>query len=384
MPAVARLGDPISCGDTVGQGSGNVFVNGLPATRTNSDLTVGHCFRPTKIISSNPTVETNNKDIAVVGDMIEELPHWCKRTDNHHPGVITNGSPDVFFGQISGTPAAQITISAADAQAMVESLETYKQPTADAYDAAEYDADDEGAPTVEGEVVPYSSRGQGYVAAAAKDNNVRTNPSQPIDITTPPTIVTNDDPGAGPLNPAPVPPKTGAPPSTDYNYDDIEAMTGAFPGSFRLSPSFTLANVSTGCVVSNYTVQAQSVAGVPYTTKAIVKNLRDLCYNMLEPMKARYSSFTINSAFRATINGYSQHEKGQAADIAFPGMATDTAAAYARAQDIAGSTLPYDQFILEQNRTIWFHVSYSKTSQRRDVRTKFKGEEKCRPGLLKL
>lgn len=381
MPAVARLGDPISCGDTIGQGSGDVFINGLPASRTNSDLTTGHCFKPTMITSSSPTVSANNIEVVLVGDAIIEPPHWCKKTSNHHPGNVANGSPDVMFGAGAGGGASQLEPSAADAEAMVTDpdIEAAKQPTTTSYIAAIHDADDEGAPTPEGDEVPYSARGNGYVAAAVKDNNVRTDPGNPIDIKTPPTPT----PPIGEDGPPPVPLNSGKE-TTGYNYADIDAMTGTFPGSFQLSPSFTLAMVSTSCAVSHYSVRAQTVAGVAYTDKDIVKNLRDLCYNILEPLKKQYSSFSINSGFRQTINGKSQHERGQACDIAFPGLATNGSAAFARAQEIAASTLPYDQFIFEQNNTIWFHVSYSKTSQRRDVRTKPKGVDNPKPGLFQV
>ena len=231
MPAVARLGDPISCGDTIGQGSGNVFVNGLPATRTNSDLTVGHCYVPTKIISSSPTAKTNDKEIALVGDKI--IPHRCKNSQPHD-GVISVGSPDVIFGETSGTPAAAIEVTPEQAEATVNELAPDKQSGADPYIAEIHDADDEGAPTHEGDVVPYTTRGSGYVAAAVKDNNVRTNPSNPIDITTPPTPINVTEDG----------PTTKIPPNTpvdnsSYDYKDIDAMTGAFPGSFPLSPNLS-------------------------------------------------------------------------------------------------------------------------------------------------
>lgn len=388
MPATARLGDPISCGDTIGQGSGNVFINGLPATRTDSDLTAGHCFEPTKIVSSSPTVQANAKEIALVGDAI--VPHKCKETT--HGGNVVNGSPDVIFGSGAGGGASALEVSAEDAEAMVTdpAMEAAKQPGADAYDAAIHDADDEGAPTPEGEEVPFSARGNGYVAAAAKDNNVRTNPSNPIDIKTPPTPVglVNDNGVVDPVpanntNPQPIPMNTSVN-ATGYDYADIDAHSGAFPGNFPLSPNFTLSMLTTGCAVSNYTVRAQTVAGVAYTEKAVVKNLRDLCYNVLEPLKKTYASFTINSGFRHTINGKSQHERGQACDVAFPGMATNASAAFARAQEIAASSLPYDQFIFEQNRSIWFHLSYNKAGGRRDVRTKPKGVDNPRPGLFQV
>lgn len=358
MPAQARLGDPISCGDTIAQGSGNVFANGMPTTRINSDLTAGHCFPPVPIISGSPNVFANNIAVARVSDPIQV--HCCG--SSCHSGSVANGSPNVF---VNSSGASTTVISPSTAASLAKQYDEVKQPSATHYISAIHNADDEGAPSDVGGDVPYSTH-QAYVAGSAA--------AESIDIATPPTT----DATAA---------VSAAPPVTNsaYNYTDIDAAT-LFPVTFQLSPNFTLGQLTTQCAVSNYVLREQVTAGQTYTTKDIVKNLRDLCYNILEPLLSTYGGMTINSGFRHTKNGKSQHERGQAADVAFAGMGTNAAAAFTRAQDIANSTLPYDQFIFEQNNTIWFHLSYDRTkiAQRRDVRTKPRGIDSPQAGLFKV
>lgn len=92
MPAVARLGDPISCGDTLAQGSGNVFINGMPVGRVGVDYTAGHCFPPVPVISGSGTVFANGIAVDRVGDPIPS--HTCGKST--HSGVVAVGSPTVF------------------------------------------------------------------------------------------------------------------------------------------------------------------------------------------------------------------------------------------------------------------------------------------------
>lgn len=92
MPAIVRIGDPISCGDTMAQGSGNVFANGIPISRVGVDLTAGHCYPPVPIISGSPNVFVNSIPVDRVGDPI---PVHCCGT-SCHSGVASNGSPNVF------------------------------------------------------------------------------------------------------------------------------------------------------------------------------------------------------------------------------------------------------------------------------------------------
>lgn len=91
MPAIIRLGDPISCGDTMGAGSGNVFANGIPVSRMGIDATVGHCYPPVAVVRGSPNVFVNNAPVDRVGDPI--ATHCC---GDCHSGSCANGSFDVF------------------------------------------------------------------------------------------------------------------------------------------------------------------------------------------------------------------------------------------------------------------------------------------------
>ena len=95
MPAVARIGDPISCGDTEAGGSGDVFANGIPITRVGPDLTAGHCYAAVPITSGSGTVFVNNLPVARVGDPIDGGSHCCPGV-GCHDGTIAAGSLNVF------------------------------------------------------------------------------------------------------------------------------------------------------------------------------------------------------------------------------------------------------------------------------------------------
>ncbi len=92
MPNICRIGDPISCGDAMAQGSPNVFSNYIPVCRFDTDLTAGHCYNPTIIISASPNVFTNNISTVRVGDPI--MVHCCG--PSCHGGNVAAGSPNVF------------------------------------------------------------------------------------------------------------------------------------------------------------------------------------------------------------------------------------------------------------------------------------------------
>ena len=96
MPEIAREGDPISCGDIINEGSGNVFAEGMPITRITSDLTAGHCFAPTQIETGSTTVFVNGKGVARKTDPIVQATHFCVVPPNNHPGIIVSGASKVF------------------------------------------------------------------------------------------------------------------------------------------------------------------------------------------------------------------------------------------------------------------------------------------------
>ena len=363
MPAIIRIGDPVSCGDVMANGSGNVFANGIPVSREGTDNTAGHCFNPTPVSSASPDVFTNNIKTDRVGDPI--VRHYCPGKPPHN-GTMVNGSPNVFVND----PGAGSSLSNEQAAQIVATYSGSKQEGVSAYDHATVESDDEGAPSDTGGHAPVSTgtvnhtQKQVYVAAAAQTENVDMTPS-----TTSETAVTKQ-------------PQVTT--SSNYNYDDIEAAS-SFSASFQLSPNFTLGQLTTGARVSHYALKAQTTNGREYSAKDIVKNLRDLCYNILEPFKAMYPSAVVNSGFRHTSNGKSQHERGQAADMAVPSVDHDANNAWTIAQAVANSSIPFDQFIFEQNNSIWFHFSYDKSrgKQRGMVMSKPRGQTNPTVGLQK-
>ncbi len=96
MPAIIRIGDPVSCGDVMAEGSGDVFANDIPVSRVGVDLTAGHCYAPTPVSSGSPDVFANNIPVDRVGDPI--VPHSCPDV-GAHGGNMSNGSPNVFVNE---------------------------------------------------------------------------------------------------------------------------------------------------------------------------------------------------------------------------------------------------------------------------------------------
>jgi len=93
MPAIIRIGDPVSCGDKMAQGSGNVFANNIPVSRLGVDKTAGHPCHPVPVISASPDVYVNNIKVDRVGDPIKPHKGTCS---GRHPGNMASGSPNVF------------------------------------------------------------------------------------------------------------------------------------------------------------------------------------------------------------------------------------------------------------------------------------------------
>lgn len=332
MPAAIRIGDPISCGDTMAQGSGNVFVNGIPFSRRGIDLTAGHCYPPVPIIAASPNVFVNSANADRVGDPIP--PHCCG--DSCHSGNAAAGSPDVFVNDPGGGPPPSISVV----------VERYIQPGANKLIAAQVMADSPDDSPIYQEYRRIKEKEAGIV------------PEEPKFVEeAPPT--TN--------NPAPVP----------ADCSDIEAHQGRFPGSFQLSPNFTLAQLTTNTLVSNYPLRAN--AGL--TEKQIVCNLRYLCVNILEPLRSTYgTNLTINSGFR--YGGRSQHGKGQAVDVSFKDLTTEQQW-WDRAVEIK-NTVNYDQYIYEAERSVWYHISYNKDGNRRTTLTKARRTSRYVAGIQRI
>ena len=343
MPAAYRLGDPVSCGDTMAQGSGNVFVNELPFSRQGIDLTAGHCFPPVPISSASPDVYVNDIMANRVGDPI--YPHCCG--DSCHGGNAATGSPDVYVNDGAGGPASVVAI-----------VEKNIQPGTNKLFAARVQADDEQAAPIDREY----QRIQEQTAPVLP-------PQKIIETAPPPAIVAANVPA---------------------DCSDIEAHQGSFPASFPLSTNYTLGSLTTQTVVSTYRSQAN--AGL--TEKQIICNLRLLCFNILEPLFSKYGGDTIqlNSVFRARSGG-SQHNEGKAADVWFKDLNTEQKR-WDRAVDLK-DTINYDQFIYEAQRSVWYHLSWnaggyttfaSRTSltNRHQTLTKPRGTGRFLPGIQRV
>lgn len=331
MPAVVRIGDPISCGDTMAQGSGNTFANGIPVSRKGVDLTAGHCYPPVPIIFASPNVFVNNLAIDRVHDPI--AVHCCDISC--HSGVAFNGSPNVFANDPGGPPA---TVSVV--------VEQYVQPGINKLFASQVMADD---PQTGPQLVEYR-RIQEQAAGI-----------------TPQEVKFVEE----------APPTTNKPAEVPADCSDIDAHQGKFPGSFPLSPNFVLSQLTTNTLVSNYPLRTNQ----GLTEKQIVCNLRLLCVNVLEAMLAKYgSTLTINSGFR--YDSWGQHGKGQAADISFKDL-TQEKQWWDRALDIKES-FPYDQFIYEAERSVWYHLSFNSAGNRRQTLTKARRSQQYHAGIQRI
>jgi len=131
--------------------------------------------------------------------------------------------------------------------------------------------------------------------------------------------------------------------------------TSKFSSSLVLSKYFNL-----GQVTSNWTRKPCNQFGL--TPQDIVCNLRNLCVNVLDPIKERWPNMIITNAFRkpgdvSASSKVSQHYKGQAADIVLGGFSRTEH--YEAIQEIQ-QLVPYDQLLLEYSgpTTVWIHISF--------------------------
>lgn len=171
------------------------------------------------------------------------------------------------------------------------------------------------------------------------------------------------EPGAPPPEGSEISEETGENTSvpTDTSCDGI---TGNSPASLVLAPGFTLGHLSSQAVFPHGVVAQQGLSKAE-----IICNLKALAVNCLVPIANKYgrNSFRINSGFRKG-NGKSQHQRGMAVDLQFPGKnSTEMLAIATWIRD----NVPYDQLIQEKGNGIWIHVSFNRTArnQRKDVRT---------------
>lgn len=95
MPAITRITDIYSDGDTQAMGSNDVFANGLPVARL-TDMTTGHgCWPPVPVVTASNSVFVNGLPAARLADA--HATHCCP-DKGCHDGVFVSGSNDVFVG----------------------------------------------------------------------------------------------------------------------------------------------------------------------------------------------------------------------------------------------------------------------------------------------
>ena len=106
-----------------------------------------------------------------------------------------------------------------------------------------------------------------------------------------------------------------------------------------------------------------------------IKNLTDLCYGVLEPVRAKFDKpITITSGYRSPelceaigSKATSQHTKGEAADFEIAGVSNLQVALWIQ------NNTDFDQLILEfwsgEPNSGWVHCSFKEGSNRKQVLT---------------
>lgn len=131
--------------------------------------------------------------------------------------------------------------------------------------------------------------------------------------------------------------------------------TDPVPYNQPLSANYTVKSLSIGALFAHNIVAQNGL-----TTADIVCNLKGLAENILEPLNREYPGVRVNSAFRKGRGG-SQHLKGQAVDVQWPGLKPSD---YTERALWIRANLPYDQLIFEHGNSIWLHISYNRAIAR--------------------
>lgn len=156
----------------------------------------------------------------------------------------------------------------------------------------------------------------------------------------------------------------------------------SLPDNFQLSKHFTLGQLSSRAVVSNYPVQAQ--LGLSYGQ--LVYNLSGIALNVLEPLLALYPDMFVTSAFRTAKSSSttSDHPRGKAVDIQFKKA---TKADYYEIAKKLATNLNYDKLLLEYKTygtgLPWIHISFDIEKPRKIVLT-YLNDKKYGDGLTNL
>lgn len=119
----------------------------------------------------------------------------------------------------------------------------------------------------------------------------------------------------------------------------------------QLSPRFKLKHLTTSAVFVHYIPES---GWNGKSAEEIICNLKALAEKVLEPLCNQYPGFRINSGFRKQTSS-SQHTKGEAADIQWPGYSVEQM--YKISQWMK-QNLSFDQLIFEYGNSTWIHISF--------------------------
>lgn len=154
------------------------------------------------------------------------------------------------------------------------------------------------------------------------------------------------------------------------------------PSNFRVSPNFTVKDVTHGATVTPERLQAQ--CGL--SESEIAANLFGLTHSVLEPIKNAYPNVQVMSAFRRH-NGsesVSPHHTGVAADIRLDGATRAEMFAFAQA---VRDLVPFDQLGLQStsyNESDWVHISFKNDGTNRGEVYTVHNHKKIGDGLIPL
>lgn len=348
MPGIVRIGDNVSCGDVMAQGSGNVFANSIPVSRQGVDFTAGHCYPPITVISAfSPNVFANTINVDRVGSV---LPTHCCEDDCHGPNSMTVGSGNVLVNEPGQSGGGGIVDFSTPFTAGSEP--TGMQPGTTPVEQQVFENEDPDDPTA---TIPVDSCGVIPNTAPLVGGNPVQEDNSPAPVE---AVPTQDCSTVSAL-------------PNNFTWTSVAGSFSSWANSFSLSSNFTVADLTINPAVSTWEFTAAVTQASGLTQKQILLNLCFHAKTILEPLRSLVGAFTITSGFR-NKSGSSQHNKGQATDIQFlnfHGKSNTGQLYYERAIEVRDS-INFDQLILEWfARNPWLHISSNRNGHRHTVLT---------------
>jgi len=142
-----------------------------------------------------------------------------------------------------------------------------------------------------------------------------------------------------------------------------------FDYNAQISPNYKLSAVT---IKAHFAHKIQGQFG--RSVGDIVCNLQAVAINVLEPLRAEFGKFSINSGFRASASlkkgKISQHQKGEAVDIQFHNKSPLETLPVA---EWIIANMEFDQLIFEHGNGIWLHISYRRDGKNRRSKLTMKG-----------